>query len=135
MVISNLHTPSAGPTNSIGGGEAGPQPASNPGVVAAAVLITLIIVVALVMILAFAGVIICVSIRNSCLSKKVNSFATVRQVTREGTKTVNQLSVNETMAKELVQTFTKNEAYVTQESAVISRNEAYTTLPQPPVND
>ena len=114
---------------------AGPQPASDPGIVAAAVIVSLIIVVTLAMITAFAGVIIFFRIRNSCLSKKVNSFATVRQVTREDTQTVHQPSVNETIPKESVQTFTKNEAYMTQESAAMTRNEAYTTLSQPPVND
>ena len=61
-------------------------------------------------------------------SKNANWCTTVRGVTREDTETVHQPAVYETIPEELVQTFTKNEAYVTQESAVMARNEAYTTL-------
>ena len=105
-------------------GEPGPQPASDPGVVAAAVIVSLIIVTILVVI-AVAGVIIYIRISRS---KNANWCTTVRGVTREDTETVHQPAVYETIPEELVQTFTKNEAYMTQESAVMTRNEAYTTL-------
>ena len=52
----------------------------------------------------------------------------MRGVTREDTETFNQPVVYETIPEELVQTFTKNEAYMTQKSAVMTRNEAYKTL-------
>ena len=126
LSFPTLPTSPAGPnTNSVGVGEPDPQPASDAGVVAAAVIVTLLIVTIFVFIASVAGVIIYIRISPS---KNANWCTIVRGVTREDTETVHQPAVYETIPEELVQTFTKNEAYVTQESAVMARNEAYTTL-------
>ena len=91
-------------------------------------IVSLIIVAILVVIATIALVFIYVRISDNNRLKNTKLCTTVRQMTREDTETVNQPPVYETIPEDQVQTFTKNEAYVTQESAVMTRNEAYTTL-------
>ena len=106
--------------------ETNTQPAIDPGVVG--LIVVYITVAILLVIAALASVCLYVMVKNIRSSENANWCTTVRGVTREDTGTVNQPAVYETIPEELVQTFTKNEAYVTQESAVMTRNEAYTTL-------